>query len=87
MFVLYSLKSPLACPERFGERGFRGVFTNTKNVDSSQKNTYFPKSVIYKDDDIVILITRIREKNLGNQHDTSRVQEMDLYILHQAPKS
>jgi hypothetical protein len=29
-------KSPLACPEKFGERGFRGVFAQAKNVYSSQ---------------------------------------------------
>jgi hypothetical protein len=35
-------KSPLACPEKFGERGFRGVFDQAKNVDSSQLSHISP---------------------------------------------
>jgi hypothetical protein len=35
-------KSPLACPEKFGERGFRGVFEQAKNVVSYQLSYISP---------------------------------------------
>lgn len=35
-------KSPLACPDKFGERGFRGVFEQAKNVDPSQLSHISP---------------------------------------------
>jgi hypothetical protein len=35
-------KSPLACPEKFGERGFRGVFEQAKYIDSRQQTHILP---------------------------------------------